>query len=180
MKGMHEILTWRILGTSLQRTPRADRSDPTVASAHSRRSSQVCSSRSSSRTRTGSEAPRVQNRSLSLRRSLGPRHARVRSPPLGRAAVLRHLPPRRQHLLQLAHRVPPRPRRQVSDRRPRVAATDGSTARAATTSAGAAASTSDTSGGPEAAAAPVVSLGTTAASTEDSASGARPTTTCVA
>jgi hypothetical protein len=36
MKGMPEILTWRILGTSLERTSRVDRSDPTVASAHSK------------------------------------------------------------------------------------------------------------------------------------------------
>jgi hypothetical protein len=33
---MLEIITWRILGTSLQRTSKVDRSDPTVASAHSR------------------------------------------------------------------------------------------------------------------------------------------------
>jgi hypothetical protein len=34
-KGMPEIITWRNLGTSLQRTFKVDRSDPTVASAHS-------------------------------------------------------------------------------------------------------------------------------------------------
>jgi hypothetical protein len=122
MKGMPEILTWRILGTSLERTSRVDRSDPTVASAHSRSSSQVCSSRSSSRTKRGSEAPRVQNRSLSPRRSLGPRRVRMRSPPPGRVVVLRLPPPRRWHLLQPAHRVPPWPRGQVPDRRPQVAA----------------------------------------------------------
>jgi hypothetical protein len=38
-KGMPEIITWRILGTSLQKTSKDDRSDPTVASAHSRSSS---------------------------------------------------------------------------------------------------------------------------------------------
>jgi hypothetical protein len=62
-KGMPEIITWRILGTSLQKTSKDDRSDPTVASAHSRSSSQDCSSRSSSRTKRGSKAPRVRNRS---------------------------------------------------------------------------------------------------------------------
>jgi hypothetical protein len=63
VKGMLEIITWRILGTSLQRTSKVDRSDPTVASAHSRSPSQDCSSRSSLRTKRGSEAPRVRNRS---------------------------------------------------------------------------------------------------------------------
>jgi hypothetical protein len=60
---MPEIITWRILGTSLQRTSKVDRSDPTVASAHSRSPSQDYSSRSSSRTKRGFEAPRVRNRS---------------------------------------------------------------------------------------------------------------------
>jgi hypothetical protein len=60
---MPEIITWRILGTSLQRTSKVDRSDPTVASAHSRSPSQDCSSRSSSRMKRGSEAPWVRNRS---------------------------------------------------------------------------------------------------------------------
>jgi hypothetical protein len=60
---MPEIITWRILGTSLQRTSKVDRSDPTVASVHSRSPSQDCSYRSSSRTKRGSEAPRVRNRS---------------------------------------------------------------------------------------------------------------------
>jgi hypothetical protein len=32
---MPETVTWRILGTSLQKTSSDDRSDPTVASAHS-------------------------------------------------------------------------------------------------------------------------------------------------
>jgi hypothetical protein len=40
-----------------------DQSDPTVASTHSRSPSQDYSSRSSSRTKRGSEAPLVQNRS---------------------------------------------------------------------------------------------------------------------
>jgi hypothetical protein len=60
---MPEIITWRILGTSLQKTSKDDRSDPNVALAHSRSSSQGCSSRSLSRTKKGSEASRVQNRS---------------------------------------------------------------------------------------------------------------------
>jgi hypothetical protein len=47
VKGMLEIITWRILGTSLQKTFKVDRSDPTIASAHSRSPSQDCSSRSS-------------------------------------------------------------------------------------------------------------------------------------
>jgi hypothetical protein len=58
------------------------------------------------------------------------------------------------------------------------AAMGGSTARTATASAEAGASADNVSGGLEAAAAPAVSLGTTAASTEESASGARPTATC--
>jgi hypothetical protein len=62
-KGMPETVTWRILGTSLQKTSSVDRSDPTVDSAHSRSSSQDWSSRSSSRTKTGFEASRVRNRS---------------------------------------------------------------------------------------------------------------------
>jgi hypothetical protein len=60
---MPEIITWRILGTSLQKTSKDDRSDPTVASAHSRSSSQDCSPRSSSRTKKGFEASRVRNQS---------------------------------------------------------------------------------------------------------------------
>jgi hypothetical protein len=60
---MPETVTWRILGTSPQKTSSNDRSDPTVASARSWSSSQDWSSRSSSRTKTGSEASRVRNRS---------------------------------------------------------------------------------------------------------------------
>jgi hypothetical protein len=62
-KGMPETAAWRILGTSLQKTSSDDRSNPTVASAHSRSSPQDWSSCSSSRTKTGSEASRVRNRS---------------------------------------------------------------------------------------------------------------------
>jgi hypothetical protein len=60
------------------------------------------------------------------------------------------------------------------------AATGGSSARTATASAEAGASASNTSGGLETAAAPAISLGMTAASMEESASGARPTATCAA
>ena len=76
---MLELITWRILGTSLRRTSKVDRSDPTVASAHSRSPSQDCSSRSSSRTKRGSEAPLVQNRS-DWRRPSGLHHAGTRLP----------------------------------------------------------------------------------------------------
>jgi hypothetical protein len=99
-----------------------DRSDPIVASAHSRSSSRDYSSRSSSRMKRGLEAPRVQNRSACPRRSSGPRHTRTRSPlpRMGRGSA--PPPPRHRHPLQSAHRVPPWLRGQVSDRRPRVAA----------------------------------------------------------
>jgi hypothetical protein len=76
---MSETVTWRILGTSLQRTSSDDRSGPTVASTHSRSSSQDWSSRSSSRTKTGSEASRVRNRSDG-RRALGLRCTAIRLP----------------------------------------------------------------------------------------------------
>jgi hypothetical protein len=77
---MPETVTWRILGTSLQRTSNDDRSDPTVASARSRSSSQDWSSCSSSRTKTGSEASRVRNRS-NWRRASGLRRAATRLSP---------------------------------------------------------------------------------------------------
>jgi hypothetical protein len=57
-----------------------DRSDPIAASAYSWSSSRDCSSRSSSRTKRGFEAPRVQNRSACPRRSLGSRRVGIRSP----------------------------------------------------------------------------------------------------
>jgi hypothetical protein len=122
VKGMSEILTWRILGTFLARTSMVDRSDPIAASAHSRSSSRDCSSRSSSRMKRGFEAPRVQNRSTSPRHSLGPRRTRMRSPlpRMGRGSA--PPPSRRRHPLRSAHRVPPRLREQASDHRPRVAA----------------------------------------------------------
>jgi hypothetical protein len=97
---MPETITWRILGTSLQKTSRDDRSDPTVASAHSRSSSQDCSSRSSSRTKKGSETSRVRNRSnwrrLSELRRVGTRLPlggtdRVSTPPLLQGTERRRL-----------------------------------------------------------------------------------------
>jgi hypothetical protein len=186
MKGMPKILTWRILGTSLERTSRVDRSDPTVASAHSRSSSQVCSSRSSSRTRRGSEAPRVQNWSLSPRRSLGPRYARMRSPlpTTGRGSA----PPSSETPAPPAAGAPGTSSAEGAGSRSPTssggasaistsATTGGSTARTATASAEAGASIGNPPGGLEAAVTPAAPLGTTAASTEGSASGTRPTAT---
>jgi hypothetical protein len=57
-----------------------DRSDPIAASAYSRSSPRDYSSRSSSRTKRGFEAPRVQNRSAYPHHSLGSRRAGIRSP----------------------------------------------------------------------------------------------------
>jgi hypothetical protein len=99
-----------------------DRSDPIAASAYSRSSSRDCSSRSSSRTKRGFEAPRVQNRSAYPRHSLGSRRAGMRSslPKTGRGSA----PPplRRRDPLQSTHQTPPRLRRQASNHRPRAAA----------------------------------------------------------
>jgi hypothetical protein len=85
---------------SMQKTSSDDRSDPTVASAHSRSSSQDCSSRSSSRTKKGSEASRVRNRSnwrrpselhrVGTRLPLGGTD-RVSTPPLLRGTERRRL-----------------------------------------------------------------------------------------
>ena len=100
-KGTPETITWRILGMSLQKTSSDDRSDPTVASAHLRSSSQDCSSRSSSRTKKGSEASRVRNRS-NWRRLSELRRAGTRLP-LGGTDRVSTPPP-------LRHRAPtPRP-----------------------------------------------------------------------
>jgi hypothetical protein len=97
---MLETVTWRILGTSLQKTSSDDRSDPTVASARSRSSSQDWSSRSSSRTKTGFEASRVRNQSSWRRPSELHRTAtrlplggtdRVSTPPLFRGTERRRL-----------------------------------------------------------------------------------------
>jgi hypothetical protein len=92
---MPETVTWRILGTSLQKTSSDDRSDPTVASAHSRSSSQDRSSRSSSRTKTGSEASRVRNRS-NWRRPSELRRTATRLPPGGADRVSTPPPPGHQ------------------------------------------------------------------------------------
>jgi hypothetical protein len=101
---------------SLQKTSKDDRSDPTVASAHSRSSSQDCSSRSSSRTKKGSEASRVRNRSnwrrpSELRRAGtrlplgGPGHGSTPPPPRHQVATPRPSQRRRR-------RVAPWPGRQ--------------------------------------------------------------------
>jgi hypothetical protein len=109
---MPEIITWRILGTSLQKTSKDDRSDPTVASAHSRSSSQDCSSRSSSRRKKGSEASRVRNRS-NWRRPSELRRAGTRLPLGGTGRVSTPPPPRHQ---ALTPRLSQRRRRQVAPR----------------------------------------------------------------
>jgi hypothetical protein len=98
------------------------RSDPIAASAYSWSSSRDCSSRSSSRTKRGFEAPRVQNRSACPRRSLGSRRTGMRSPlpKTGRSSA--PPPPRHRDPLQSTHRVPPRLRRRASDHRPRATA----------------------------------------------------------
>jgi hypothetical protein len=119
---MLEIITWRILGTSLQRTSKVDQSDPTVASAHSRSPSQDCSSRSSSRTKRGSEAPRVRNRS-NWRRPSELRRAGTRLPldGTGRGST----PPPSRHQVATPRpsqhrrrRVAPRPERQRPRKQP--------------------------------------------------------------
>jgi hypothetical protein len=139
---MPEIITWRILGTSLQKTSKDDRSDPTVASAHSRSSSQDCSSRSSSRTKRGSKAPRVRNRS-NWRRPLELYRVGTRLPldGTGRGPA----PPFSE--------APSSDASAIS-----AAATTGrSTARTSTASAAAGANAGSMSGGPETTAAPATS-----------------------
>jgi hypothetical protein len=155
---MPEIITWRILGMSLQRTSKVDRSDPTVASAHSRSPSQDCSSRSSSRTKRGSEAPRVRNRS-NWRCPSELRRAGTRLPldGTGRGPA----PP--------SSEAPSSDASAISAS----AATGHSAARTATASAAAGASAGSMSGGPEATAVPAASPSATATSTEEPASGAR-------
>jgi hypothetical protein len=80
---------------SLQKTSSDDRSDPTVASAHSRSSSQDWSSRSSSRTKKGSEASWVRNRS-NWRRPSELRRTATRLPPGGTDRVSTPPPPGHQ------------------------------------------------------------------------------------
>jgi hypothetical protein len=101
---------------SLQKTSKDDRSDPTVASAHSRISSQDCSSRSLSRTKKGFEASRVRNwsnwRRLSELRRAGTRLPlggtdRVSTPPPSRHQVPTPRPSQRRR-----RQVAPRPGRQ--------------------------------------------------------------------
>jgi hypothetical protein len=159
---MPKIITWRILGTSLQRTSKVDRSDPTVASAHSWSPSQDCSSRSSSRTKRGSGAPRVRNRSNWRRPSeLHRAGTRLLLDGMGRGPA----PP--------SSEAPSSDASAISAS----AATGRYTARTATTSAAVGASAGSMSGGPEATAAPATSPSATAASTEEPASGARSTAT---
>jgi hypothetical protein len=109
---MPEIITWRILGTSLQKTSKDDRSDPIVASAHSQSSSQDCSSRSSSRTKKGSEASWVRNRS-NWRRPSELCRAGTRLPLGGTGRVSTPPPPRHQ---VATPRPSQRRRRQVAPR----------------------------------------------------------------
>jgi hypothetical protein len=109
---MPEIITWRILGTPLQKISKDDRSDPTVASAHSRSSSQDCSSCSSSRTKKGSEASRVRNRS-NWRRPSELHRAGTRLPLGGTGRVSTPPPPRHQ---KATPRPSQRRRRQVAPR----------------------------------------------------------------
>jgi hypothetical protein len=121
-KGMPEIITWAILETSLQRTSKVDRSDPTVASAHSQSPSQDCSSRSSSRTKRGSEAPRVRNRS-NWRRPSELRRAGTRLPLDGTGHGPTPPPPRHQVATprpsqRRRRRVAPRPERQRPRQQP--------------------------------------------------------------
>jgi hypothetical protein len=161
-KGMPKTITWRILGTSLQKTSSDDRSDPTVASAHSWSSSQDCSSRSSSRTKKGSEASRVRNRS-NWRRPSELRRAGTRLPLGGTDRVSK--PP--------SSEAPSADASAISAS----AATGHSPTGTAAASAATGASTGGMSGGPEAMSAPSASSSTMAASAEEPASGTRSTTT---
>jgi hypothetical protein len=120
-KGMAEVITWRILGTSLQKTSKDDRSDPTVASAHSQSSSQDCSSRSSSRTKKGSEASWVRNRS-NWRRPSELRRAGTRLPlggtGRGSAPPSSEAPSSDASAISRRRRVAPRPGRQRPRQQP--------------------------------------------------------------
>jgi hypothetical protein len=161
-KGMPETVTWRILGTSLQKTSSDDRSDPTVASAHSRSSSQDWSSRSSSRTKTGSEASRVRNRSNWCRPSELRRTA-TRLPPGG------------------TDRVSTPPSSEAPSADASAASTSAATGRSPTGTAAASiaigAGTVGTSGGPGATSVSAASPITMAASAEEPALRTRSTAT---
>jgi hypothetical protein len=160
-----------------------DRSDPIAASAYSRSSSRDCSSRSSSRTKRGFEAPRVQNRSAYPRRSLGSRRAGMRSPlpKTGRGSA----PPSSKASGPPTVDASGTPSAKEAGFRSTTsssgtsaisasAATGGSTGKTATTSAGAGADAGDMSGGLKATAAPAASPGTMAASTEGVSLGSLP------
>jgi hypothetical protein len=99
-----------------------DRSDPIAASAYSWSSSRDCSSRSSSRTKRGFEAPRVQNQSACPHLSLKSRRTGMRSPlpKTGRSSA--PPPPRRRDPPVVDASGTPRLRRRASDHRPRAAA----------------------------------------------------------
>jgi hypothetical protein len=157
---MPETVTWRILGTSLQKTSNDDWSDPTIASSHSRSSSQDWSSRSSSRTKTGSEASRVRNRS-SWRRPSELRRTAMRLPPGG------------------TDRVSTPPSSEAPGADASVVSTSAATGRfptgTTTTSVAAGAGMADTSGGLGATSASAASPITMAASAEEPASGTRST-----
>jgi hypothetical protein len=159
---MLETVTWRILGTSLQKTSSDDWSDPTVASAHSRSSSQDWSSRSSSRTKTGFEASRVRNRS-SWRRPSELRRTATRLPPGGMDHV--STPP--------SSEAPGADASAVSTS----AATGRPPTGTAATSVAAGAGMTGTSGGHGATSASATSPITMAASAEEPASGTRSTVT---
>jgi hypothetical protein len=152
---------------SLEKISMVDRSDPIAASAYSWSSSRDCSSRSSSRTKRGFEALRVQNRSACPRRSLGSRRTGMRSPlpKMGRGSA----PPSSKASGPPAVDASGTPSaKEAGFRSPTSssgtsaisasAATGGSTGKTATASAGAGAGTGDTSGGINAAAAPAASL----------------------
>jgi hypothetical protein len=123
---MPKILTWRTLGTSLERISMVDRSDPIAASACSRSSSRDCSSRSSLRRKRGSEAPRLQNRNTGPHHSLGLHRLGIRTllPKTGRGSACPSSkasgPPAVDASGTIAVDVLglPRPRRRAPDRRP--------------------------------------------------------------
>jgi hypothetical protein len=146
---------------SLQKTSSDDRSDPTVASAHSRSSSQDCSTRSSSRTKKGSEAPWVRNRS-NWRRPSKLRRTATRLPLGGADRV--STPP--------SSEAPSADASAISAS----VATGRSLTGTAAASAAVGAETGGMSSGPGAMSAPAAFSSTMAALAEEPASGTRSTT----
>jgi hypothetical protein len=157
---MPKIITWRNLGTSLQRTSKVDRSDPTVA--------------------IGTLAkpvprllfPLIVENEEGIRGPTGPEPKQL-APPLGTAPREDKAAARRDGSRSRApsSEAPSSDASAISAS----AATGGSTARTATASTAAGASAGSMSGGPEAMAAPAASPSATATSTEEPASGARST-----